>query len=304
MFTIFVQMSLKISAVFSQPFKALTRQNSNVRSPLAVIMCCVSAATVVSAADLTAFESATVKPTAPDARGGTGVRNYPGGRLAAENMTLRDLLAFAWKVQRFQVTGEPAWADSSHYDISAKAAGNAGPDKLRGMLQPLIEDRFKVTLHRETRDLPVYALIRNPDRAIAQGLGQTREAGCDQPAQGQRASLSTACASLSAGRSSINGQGVTMSALATLLSRILDTTVVDKTGMDGSFDVRLRWAPDPRQEFGGPAPPPPAGARVPPASSGPSIFVAVQEQLGLKLDAQQGPVDVLVIEHAERPAAN
>ena len=303
MFTIFEQMGLKISAVFSQPFEAFTRQNSNVRRPVAVFLCCVSAATVVAAADLTAFEAATVKPTAPDARGGTGVRTYPGGRLAAENMTLRDLLAFAWRVQRFQVTGEPTWADSSHYDIAAKAAGNAGTEKVREMLQPLIEDRFKVTLHRETRDMPIYALTRNPDRAIAQGLGQTKEADCDQPAQGPHVSLSPACGSLSAGRSSINGQGVTMPALATLLSRILDTTVVDKTGMEGNYDVRLRWAPDPKQEFGGPMPLPP-GVKMPPAPTGPSIFVAVEEQLGLKLDAQQGQVDVLVIEHAERPPAN
>lgn len=286
----------KIRQAFSEPFIGFMRQNCNVRSLLAVLVCCVPAATTVAAADIAAFESATVKPTAPDARGGTGFRNYPGGRVTADNMTLTALIAFAWRVQGFQVTGEPAWADSSHYDITAKAAGNPGPDRLRNMLQPLLEDRFKLQLHRETRDMPVYALIPDPDHKLAQGLSITKESAC--------ASEQRACGSLSAGRSSINAQGVKMSALANLFSRILNTTVVDRTGLDGDFDIHLRWAPDPKQEFGGPVPQSPAGARALAQPTGPSIFVAVQEQLGLKLSSEQGPVEMLVIEHAERPPVN
>ena len=283
---------------FSQPFGGFARQNCNMRSLLAVLLCCIPAATVVAAADMPAFETAVVKPTAPDSRGGTGVRNYPGGRMTADNMTLKELVAFAWRVQRFQITGEPAWASSLHYDITAKAPGNPGPDRLREMLQPLIEERFKVQLHRETRDMPVFALTVDPDRKLAPGLSETKESACASPP-----CESLAAGSLSAGRSSINGQGVKMPALAALLSRILDTTVVDKTGRDGSFDIHLRWLPDPKQEFGGRAPQPPPGAKVPPAT-GPSIFAAVEEQLGLKLEAQQGPVEMLVIEHAERPPGN
>lgn len=266
-----------------------------------------------------AFEVASVKPNHTGDRG-VSIMNAPGGRLSAKNVALSMLIRIAYKVQDFQVTGGPSWISSERYDIEAKPEGSADPDmrkltddqreaamdRQRLRLQALLADRFKLTLHRDTKELPVYALVvaKNgpklqqstvspspPEAPNAQGPPKG-------PFKGQGMRM---------GRGDLTANSVRLSFLAEALSNQLGRTVVDKTGLTGLYDFTLKWTPDEGQGqmFKGPGDGREgADAPPPPDASGPSLFTAIQEQLGLKLESQKGPVEILVIDHVERPTEN
>jgi len=238
-----------------------------------------------------AFEAASIKPSPPETRF-FSMNDLPGGRLTATGATLGDLLELAYHLESFQITGGPNWLNSARYDIIATANGDAvTAEQKRKMIQSLLEDRFKVVVHRETRQLPIYELT------VARGgskLKSAETATCPDPP-----APSNPCGGFRIShRSLMIGNKVTVTQLATDLSFLLGRLVVDKTRMNGIFDIRLEWTPDPNLgKASGDAEPRPTG-------DGPSIFTAVQEQLGLKLESRRGPAEILVVDQAESPSPN
>ena len=254
------------------------------------------------------FEVASIKPAAPDQRG-TFIRDAPGGRLNINNMSLKEMIVLAWKIQPFQISGGPAWFDSDHFDITAKSESSPKQDDMARMLQALLMDRFQLMLHRETKELPIYALVlAKKDGKLGPKLIESKAGSCAQfdpakppppPEPGKPPTLG--CGGMMMGPDRVTAASVGIAELTPVLSRILGRTVADKTGLTGKFDISMEWAPDPSQavQFA------PDGPRPAPRdATGPSIFTALQEQLGLKLESQKGPVEIFVIDRVEKPSDN
>jgi uncharacterized protein (TIGR03435 family) len=227
------------------------------------------------------FEVASVKPSAPDAQG-MFTRYFPGGGLRFTGATLRNLISIAYGVRPFQISGGPKWIDTDRFDIDARLTTSDGahpvnPGLTTEALRSLLADRFLLTLHHETREQSVFALV------VAKGGPKLQE--------------STESENLirSMGRGSIKGQGVALGSLVVNLANELGRPVIDKTGLTGKYSFELKWDASP-----------PSAAESSAASDpdGGSIFTALQEQLGLRLESQKGPVRVLVVDRAERPSEN
>jgi uncharacterized protein (TIGR03435 family) len=281
------------------------------------------AAQATSATEAGAFEVASVKPnTSGDP---PLIRSEPGGRFTTTNVPVRVLIRTAYQLQDFQIVGGPSWIASDRFDIIAKAEGNPSPLGVGGaagptnvMLQALLKERFKLTVHHETRELPIYALVVvRRDGRLGSRLrpttvdcaailaakfslpGRANAAPSVPPAPSQPGQAPLCGAAFGPGR--LIAQGMTIARLGVNLSGRVNRVVVDRTGLAGNFDLDLEWMPD---QFQGPGPLGPLPGAQPPTStetSGPSIYTAVQEQLGLKLESTTGPVDVLVIDHLEPP---
>jgi bla regulator protein BlaR1 len=255
------------------------------------------------------FEVASIKPSTGDDHR-VGIQFMPGGGLRTTGTTLKFLITFAYDVRDFQISGGPGWINSERFDIMAKSEGgssdSSAPDEMRNMtdeqmkttvekmrqkLQALLVDRFHITIHHETKEESVYALV------IGKNGSKLKESEATQ-GQGRRM--------MRMGRGELNGEGVSLDMLVNNLSSQLGRPVIDRTGLKGNFDFKLQWTPDPGQtlgQFGGP-PPPGVDAPPPPDPNGPSIFTAVQEQLGLRLESQKGPVDLIVIDRVEKLSEN
>jgi uncharacterized protein (TIGR03435 family) len=221
------------------------------------------------------FEVASVKPSAPGQRGGI-VRPMPGNQAyMAQNMPLRILMTVAYTVTNRQISGGPDWIDTEPWDLMAKADRAYPVEQLRVMLQKVLEERFQMKVRRETREMPVWELV------VDKGGPKMPK---HDPTDINRAPMGPGPGPNGRGMA---GQNLPISYLAFSLSRMLDRNVIDKTGLDGVWDVSIDFVreQDPNQD-------------------GPSIFTAVREQLGLRLVSARGPVEHLVIEGAERPAAN
>jgi uncharacterized protein (TIGR03435 family) len=250
-----------------------------------------------------AFDVASVKRnTSGDQR--VAIQIQPGGLFRATNVPLRLLLGNAYRGEG-RIEGWPSWFNSDRFDIVAKVEGDAPPDQFRAMLRALLQERFKLSVHHETRELPIYALV------VARKDGKTgphlRPAAVDCDTVGRGSAPPPIAQSpterLPCGMRQAPGRilagGVPMAPLVGNLSNFVDRLVVDRTGLKGNFDLELEWTPDQQsQPATGDAPP---GAFPPPPAGGPSIFTALQEQLGLKLESTKGPVEVLVIDSVERP---
>jgi uncharacterized protein (TIGR03435 family) len=237
---------------------------------------------------------------------GAGNRGGGGG---GKNVTLKELMGFAYRLQQFQISGGPRWIGSDRFDIEGKAEDpNAGFDQVRLMLQSLFEDRFKLKVHRETKPSAVYALVvekGGPKIKLSRDQSPENVDGPAPPGAGP------SHGAIRIGVGNLVGNAVTLSWFATMLSQRLDRLIVDKTNLAGRFDIRLQWAPTPGEnpfDQGGNKLPSAiidnGGATLTADSSGPSIFSAIQEQLGLKLESAKAPVDVLVIDHVEKPSEN
>jgi bla regulator protein blaR1 len=228
------------------------------------------------------------------------------GRFLATNATLPQLMRSVYDVQDDQISGGPNWLNSENYDVEVKMDKSVvdelqklSPDQQfleqKRMLQAVLADRFKMTLRRETRELPVYALV------LAQNGPQLHEAkpGDTYPNGLKRQDgLAQGAGLWSPGKGQLVGQGVSLTRLVGQLSRQLGgRIVVDKTSLMSKYDFTLQWTPAESSQQGPDHTPSPE-------SSGPSIFTALQEQLGLKLEPQTAPVEVLVIDHAEKPSEN
>jgi len=223
------------------------------------------------------FDVASVKRSQPamGARVSASTK-FSSGRFTCSNLALHYLIAQAYRVQDYQVSG-PDWMTTELYDVIATMPPATDADDVLLMLQRLLAERFRLTLHRETKELPVYGLIpgkngpklKQVDRSFSGG-------GLNSPGH-------------------LILPSVNMEGLATILSRRMDRPVLDMTGMRGYFEVSLEWTPD--------------GYRITPpvdgASAGTSIFTAIQEQSGLKLEARKAPIEMIIVDHVEKvPAGN
>jgi len=221
------------------------------------------------------------------------------GRVTITNNPLRNIIRNAWRLQDFQIVGGPDWMNTERWDIVAKAEGNPQGPQMLAMLQNLLADSFKLVTHRETREMPIYALVlARADRSFGPNLhASSTDCQKDLTAAIARGGGPPQTGKVLCGIRSVNGHmemnAVPMANFARNLAPTAGRSIVDKTGLTGEFDAELTWTPDPSLSAPQDGPPP--------ANDGPSLFTAIQEQLGLKLEAQRGPVDVLVIDAVERP---
>src|SRR6266850_6904773 len=214
-----------------------------------------------------AFEVASIKPAPPQASGRVSTRMSENrGRLNYTNVSLRDVIGQAYHLQHGQISGPP-WIDTERFDIAAKIPAGAAMDQIPQMLQSLLADRFKLRSHSETKEQPVYALV----------------AGKNGPKFQKAESSSGPRGGSGRGRAHVSGK-FSMPRFADYLSDRLGRPVLDQTKLDGAYAITLDWVPDSSEE----------------SASGPSIFTALQEQLGLKLVATKGPTTILVIDHVEK----
>lgn len=274
---------------------------------LGVVVCASLGVTTYPAAQApVAFEAASIKPSDPAAQG-QGIRLQPGGRFNVLNMPARTLITFAYQLQAYQLVGGPAWINSDRFDIVAKIDGEVAParnlgepDRAMLALRTLLADRFKLVAHRETRDLDIYAMVLVKPGQPGPML-KPAEADCSpQGLAARRAAPQGSlppifCGLQNQGPGKLVLSGMPLSFYATNLSNQVGRFVVDRTGLDGRWDFTLTFAP---------APPPgqPAGATLAAVDpNAPDLFTALREQLGIKLDATKGPVDVFVVESIEKP---
>jgi uncharacterized protein (TIGR03435 family) len=225
------------------------------------------------------FEVATIKPAAPNSDGHTHINYPPNDRFSATNITLLALMQWAYGVPEKQILDGPAWLASSRFDIQAEAdvgdtmkslTSEQGNELKRRMVQGLLAERFQLKLHSETRTLPAYDLV------LAKGGSKL------QPSESGGKSIGV-------GRTHFDGKGLGVTSIAEELSKITGRVVVDKTGLTGRYDFKVLWTADDA-----------------PATDGdpPTLFTAIQEQLGLKLEPAKEPVPVLVVDHVDQPTPN
>ncbi len=285
------------------------------------------------------FEVASVKPNkSGDGRIGMGFQ--PGGRFTATNVTLALLVAQAYRLQGGRgglpgrgnplIVNAPGWMNDDRFDIVAKSDGDVPPDRLPDLIKSLVIDRFKLSAHNESREFQVYALV--PARTdgklgpalrpstpecqatiAARGRGAPARGGPGGPdGRGPIAPPNPGepmpCGMIRMGPGTIGAGGAVLSQLVASLTPWVDRIVVDKTGLTGPYDIDLHWTPEQLAQGGGGGSAIGAGGAPPGAPpfpaidpNGPSIFTAVQEQLGLKLESTKAMVDVLVIDHVEPP---
>ena len=221
------------------------------------------------------FEVATVKPSALQPIGQTSKRmDWNSERLNFSYVSLKDVIGRAYRVQQYQISG-PDWLESERFDITAKLPPGSSSLQVAQMLQGLLADRFKMAIHRETKELPVYALV------VAKGGPKLKSSESDY-------GIST-----NSNRTRLHVTAkATMPRFAEFLSGEIGRPVVDQTGLTSAYDFTIDWAVD--------------DAIAPnDSSAGPSVFTALQEQLGLKLDSSKGPVEIFVVDHANRsPSEN
>jgi len=271
------------------------------------------------------FEAASIKAFDSSGTGPVRMMIMPG-RVEANGVPLRLLLRQALRLQDYQILGVPDWVNTERYTVVAKMPDGAPPNASAVMLANLFKDRFKLAMHTETRELPIFNLVParqdgkpgpnlKPTPADCQAEIQARRGGpppggggLGTPGRGGPPPLPPPdfngpepCGMMRIGPGIGGGSGQPIAQIVQLLAQFTGRPVYDKTAMTGMFDFTLKWAPEPGGATG-PFGPPPPGAQPPPVDpDAPNIYTAVQEQLGLKLESAKGPVDVVVIDRIERP---
>jgi len=261
------------------------------------------------------FEVATVKPN----KSGQPFIQFglqPGGRVSAVNVPLKELIRMAYNVQAFQIDGGPAWVNSDRFDVTAKAEGDLGPmgpgqmGPIQLMMQNLLADRFGLKVRRETREMSIDALVLaradgrlgpklEPSSVDCAAKMRGRGAGPggrDTPPPVPRPGEKPECG-MFMGPGSVGAGGVSIDLLAQMLSGRTQRIVLNKTGLSGNYSFTLEFTPDQMPPGGALI----AGAPVPADPNAPSLVTALQEQLGLKLEQQRAPVEMLVIDEVSRP---
>jgi len=248
------------------------------------------------------FEVASVKPNPPSA-----LRHviYPptGNRFHTTDASVRLLIQYAYSVQTFEISAGPDWMNTAGYEIDAKAEGSPTRSEMRVMLQALLEDRFKLKLHRDMKKLPMYALVAGKGGV---NLAKPKEGDCTDlgtvtSGKDQHPVTSPCGDAVLMGSPSgmeVRGRQIAMTDFTKLLSGIVGRPVIDKIGVTGNFDINVEFACD---EF---TPGIPCPDQLEEPASKPSIIGALQRQLGLKLESAKAPVEVIVIDHLERPTEN
>jgi uncharacterized protein (TIGR03435 family) len=240
----------------------------------------------------TAYTVASIKPNkSSDDR--FMLRPMTGGGLTATGVTLKMLMGFAYGVFAYQISGGPAWIGTERWDIEAKTDGVQGrlpPAQSNVLLRALIEDRFQLKARRESKEMPVYELVvtKNGPKLKPHPADSAERKPSEQLGNGSAIFTDSS-----------------MAGFAARLSMQLGRPVIDRTDLKGNYDFTLEWTPAPGE---GSAEalglPPRAEPPRPGDSNGPSIFTALQDQLGLKLESTKGPAEILVIDHVERPSEN
>jgi uncharacterized protein (TIGR03435 family) len=263
-----------------------------------------------------AFEVASVKPN----RTATALPRFEAapGRYSWTAFTVKSLIDVAFQRNAFdhrEAIGGPDWIDKDRFDLVVQASAGAvmsDPDGFPGpvfaMVRSVLAERFGLVAHNEVRERPVYALgVARTDRRLGDGLTRT-ESDCQEavrrmtaPTPGARPPGPPPC-SFGGGPGRIQGNIVSLAMLANILGRTVGRPVIDRTGVEGYFNVTLEYAPE--AGIVGPLPPGVPPQEPPPARDAPSLFTAVQEQLGLKLDSTRAPVDILVIDRLSQPTEN
>jgi uncharacterized protein (TIGR03435 family) len=236
-------------------------------SAFAVLVSLTGASGQTAAQTEPRFEVASIKPSPPPA-GGTTVYNPTRERFAADNITTRTLIALAWDVRVFQVSGGPGWLDSQRYDVVAKPDGEPEDKRIRQMVRTFLAERFQLEVHHASKEMPVFTL------EIAKGGSKIQTAS---PGDGPE---------IRDHNGHLTARRVTAEMLARILANELERPVLNRTGIESTFDIDLAWTPEQDTD------------------PGPSIFTAIQEQPGLKLESKRAPVDVLIVDRVERPSAN
>ena len=250
------------------------------------------------------FETASITVNTSRDQGGGCCRIQPDGQVIAKNATLRQLIEYAYQRYAFEervISGAPAWTDTTRFDISAKAStvpafdADGSAPQLRAMLRNLLAERFKLQMRTETDDRPIYALTVAKNGAdLGPGLRRT-DVDCGavmaKMIRGEFPSKPTCATASYPGRLTV--VALPMPAIASLLSKSVERMVVDRTGLTGRFDLELE-AVEIR-------PPGPFGPSYRPSTTKESIFSSLPRQLGLELTPTTGPVEILVIEHVEKP---
>jgi uncharacterized protein (TIGR03435 family) len=266
-------------------------------------------------ASLPAFEAISIRPNVTEGRGGRGAGQFQPGRYVAQNVTLKTILKRAYGTEGAggrgnldlfddRVVGGPDWINTDKFDIVATAPGATPPAQMRLMLQRALADRFKVAAHWETRELPVYVLIKaRPDGRLGDGLTRTSDADCEAARGAGAAPMPPTpgtpappppCGGVQFGPGQLIARGAPMEFLAPSFTNIpvvtgIDRMVLDRTGIEGNYAFTLRFA---------------AAGSASADPNRPELFTALQEQLGLKLEPRREPIEVLVIERAEKPEPN
>ena len=236
------------------------------------------------------FEVASVKPSASDVPG-FFFQPQPGGNLRITGGTLKNLIAFAYNAREFAISGGPGWVNSDRFDIDARAAHSSPPEnspapqQMQERLKSLLAERFQLAIHTESKEENVYALI------VGKNGPKLHEAKPESNPMIRKRGTS------------IIGEGVGMQMLVINLANSLDRPVLDKTSLTGRYDFKLEWILDARNSSS-PIVVTSGEAPTAPEPDGPSLFAALQEQLGLRLEPQKAPVETLVIDHVARPSEN
>ena len=239
------------------------------------------------------FDAVTLKPSAPGGTAG-GIRPLPGGqRYQATNVPIRLMLQVAYHLKAEQIVGGPEWLDSERFDMNARAERPSNVDELHAMLVNLLVDQLKLRFHREKKELPIYALTvdkGNPRKLTPHPATSSGDPWIEVEQDPQPGAFL---------RNTWHGKFSPMEYLAFRLGQMLDRPVVDQTNLKGEYDFDLSFTRDlpPNIQPGAQL----NGVEI--DTSGPRIFEALQKQLGLKLEKQRGEVEIIVIDHAERPVA-
>jgi uncharacterized protein (TIGR03435 family) len=233
------------------------------------------------------YEVATIKLSNPDERGGGFT--LQGRHLVARNFTVEGLITLAYNLHETQVIGGPDWMKTDHFDLDVLPDHEGLPslEQARGIVRKLLADRFALKFHEETKELSVYVLsgAKTGPKFAKSSSDPSSPPGMGGPP----------------GRMMMrNG---TMAEFAMVMQGVLDRPVVDQTGLKDRYDFTLRWTPD-ESQYGGRIPPPNSGDNSAAADAPPPLFTAIQEQLGLKLDAMKAPAKVMVIDSVAKPTAN
>ena len=245
----------------------------NTLAVMPILACCDIVGPAQAQESLPAFEVATVRASGP-ASAPISIQRVPGGRLVTSNTPLPMLIQWAYRLDEGRLLNVPKGLDSLRFDVVAKAPEEepvAG--RMQLMMRTLLAERFKLVVHRETRDLIAYTLVTDT------GGPKVRVLNTDEPAGPNPFRMSDS--------GSLTGTRVTTDMLANVLSNQLGRPVQNVTGFSGAFDFELRWAPD-------------TAAGSIDAQDRPSLFTAIREQLGFRLLARKTPTDVIVIDHVER----
>ena len=269
---------------------------------LSIVVGALAGAVIAGAQAPERFDVVSIRRNPKAERGLAGPQ--PGGRFIGIGVTLNRLVGEAHDGLAFDVSGGPPWAAKDRFDVNARAEGNPNGLQIRRMLMPMLADRFKLIVHTETREMPVFTLtLARADGRLGPKL-QRSDAKCAEEAgkffPGTAPGFPPPCGDYRLGARALTARGMTMPALARLLAGRAGRPGLDRTGLDGFYDLELEWSSDLGLL---PMPPDAAGAGELKAD-GLSLFTALQDQLGLKLEPGRGPVPVIVIDRAEPPTEN